>query len=415
MTTTGTALDWITQPALARLFLRTRSSLESSGGDLSVTISLQKPTDEERQAIAGLLGQWSKASTLRVRLCDLDDSLRNSAVGYGLIDLLEHIGDPLRDRPSERAELHSSIKQACEAAHKILGDEAWVRDWTLGLRKDGWLTRLAKDDDLDLLGLAADVLSSLPVPGGVLLATLASTSAGGAHALDPGRLATLVLRGLAMRFDLPLPQTSSDRRSLWGRAGVRCDDVSSHALCIGLRVGGSGPLARMLHAAAESGLATHVTLAQLDADPAAPLLVPDIFVCENPQIVGLVQHRLGPYGAPLICSEGQPSLAFRELLGRIPSTAAIHCHGDFDWGGVRILGALLRRTPGAVPWRMGVNDYQDAVLGVGRGGSTAQLDALTGVPAPTPWEPALGYAMTQSGVAVHEELVANTLIADLSE
>ncbi|WP_086779126.1 DUF2399 domain-containing protein [Streptomyces griseus] len=85
---------------------------------------------------------------------------------------------------------------------------------------------------------------------------------------------------------------------------------------------------------------------------------------------------------------------------------ALIYHGDFDWGGLRIAIALLRRVPWR-PWRYTAADYRAAVL--------ARPDGppLTGQPAEALWDPDLQQALLELAVRVEEETVLDVLLSDL--
>jgi len=93
--------------------------------------------------------------------------------------------------------------------------------------------------------------------------------------------------------------------------------------------------------------------------------------------------------------------------------AEFRYHGDFDWGGIRIAGAVRQRVGQGrsrwQPWRYDQNAYEATALAV----HAARLPGLTGDPVPTPWDPGLAAAMARHGVRVEEELSLDTLLADL--
>src|SRR5271166_2101271 len=93
-------------PEYVRLLAVARRSLERTGGDLSATVTVSHPGDAERKAIIGITGQYRAegSAMIGVRLADLDRAVRE-ATGSGLIELLERIGPPLRDRPADRRRL----------------------------------------------------------------------------------------------------------------------------------------------------------------------------------------------------------------------------------------------------------------------------------------------------------------------
>ncbi|WP_082549259.1 DUF2399 domain-containing protein [Rhizobacter sp. Root404] len=56
-----------------------------------------------------------------------------------------------------------------------------------------------------------------------------------------------------------------------------------------------------------------------------------------------------------------PAAAQRVLLHQLRASGAVVAyHGDFDWPGIRIAGHVIRMH-GAIPWRMGSSDYEQAV------------------------------------------------------
>jgi uncharacterized protein (TIGR02679 family) len=133
-------------------------------------------------------------------------------------------------------------------------------------------------------------------------------------------------------------------------------------------------------------------------DHPVPLADGIVHACENPQVLQACADAGGT--SPIACLAGNPSAAGLLLVTR----AEVRYHGDFDWPGV----AIARRVyaAGASPWRMSAADYRSAAA-ANRG------LALTGRPELTPWDPALADAMTELGMAVHEEALLDTLLADL--
>jgi uncharacterized protein (TIGR02679 family) len=107
-----------------------------------------------------------------------------------------------------------------------------------------------------------------------------------------------------------------------------------------------------------------------------------------------------------VCTEGVPSAACRRLLdAAVNAGARLRVRADFDWTGLRIVGAALA-AGGASPWRMAVADYRTALTA---GDSTP----LVGAAAPSPWEPELAELMAGQGRAVMEERLLPALLADL--
>ena len=387
----------LTEPGWDRLLAAARRSLERSGGALAGVVNLSAPTDDERRLVIGITGvhRPTTASRLAVRLADLDDYLRQ-ATGTGLADTLAATA-PLRDRPGE-------IRQAAVVRDALLSlardsplaGTGWFEEWLDELRRDGTLTRLARNGTLfadTLTVLAALPADDEPLP------YFAERVLGDTKALVAGPLRSLVLRALTRWQDIEVASSAEGERALLEAAGVVPDDLASQVLVLGVSAHG-GLVADWLTQAAAARIPLRVTLHQIRA---APLRIEDdeIFVCENPAVLRAAAGL--SFSRPLVCTEGVPSAAVHALLSRAPR-AVIRWRNDFDWTGVRLTAAALRRYPTARPWRMRVEDYLPSA-GTG--------PRMLGTVAETPWQPELGRAMRAHGHLVTEERLLPRLLADL--
>jgi len=384
----------IAHPAWRRLLAAARRSLERTGGSLAGSVSLTAPDDAERFVVIGVTGVHRPAGTSRVtvRLAELDEHLR-AAYGAGLA---ETVG-PFRDRPAEREReavgRDAVLALAADSRH---AGRPWFEDWLETLRRDGTLTRIVRTG-LPLPGVIA-VLDALPAPDEPM-PVFAERVLGDTKALTDGPVRGLVLRALAGWHDLPVPERAEQERALWELAGVVPDDLASQVLVLNLPATG-GLVAEWLRSAASAHVPFRLTLHQLRRAPLA-VTAPEIFVCENPAVL---RAAAGGPTAPLVCTEGVPSAAVHALLATAPTGTVIRWRNDFDWTGVRLTGAALRRYPGAAPWRMAAGDYAAAPAGV----------PLSGTAAETPWDPGLAESMGVRGRAVMEERLLDLLLADLA-
>jgi uncharacterized protein (TIGR02679 family) len=386
-------------PAWARLLAAARRSLERTGGALHGAVSLAAPSDAERLVVIGVTGTHRSAGSgrLTVRLAELDEHLR-AAYGTSLAEAVAH-GAPLRDRPGEaRREAAARDTLVALALRSRHAGTAWYEDWLDALRRDGTLTRVVR------AGLpfaeAVRVLDALPASDEPM-PVFADRVLHDTKALTDGPLRALVLRAVAAWQDLPPPVGAEQERALWEAVGVVPDDLASQVLVLNVPASGGGVVGSWLSQACHNGIPMRLTLHQLRLAPLA-LDCDEIFVCENPAVLRAAT-ALGARARPLVCTEGVPSAAVHALLRAAPQ-AVIRWHNDFDWTGVRLTAAALRRYTLAVPWRMTSRDY---------GAVTASGPVLLGTPAKTPWDPALHDEMRRSGRAVMEESVLAGLLDDL--
>ena len=386
-------------PELSWLIQRIRVRLER-GEPVDGTVTLVGATAEQRRAAGRLLGHGTGGSTsLSIPLPEVDAALRRAGVASGLRAAVESLTGPVRDRAAERATEVRRFQDALDGARRSrLAAEEWHLAWLGEVTRDGTLTRLVRHGQGQLLAQAAAVLERLPASAdepAVLQPALAEAVTGDTKALDATPLAGLVLRALAHR---------EAERALWTAAGVVTDDVASQVLVLNVRAAG-GPLGGWLTEAAEAGEPFRVTLRQLTVMPIMPLAI-DLRVCQSPAVLRAAAGQLGTGSAPLVCTEGEPSVAcYRLLRAAVATGTRIHWHGDFDWAGLRATAAAIRRLD-AAPWRMGADDY--------RGALAASSEPLRGPAADSPWDPRLAELMQASGRAVTEERQLPMLLADLA-
>ena len=372
----------------------------------SVALRVPLDRDDTRRAISGILGRPIRPGTAAttVPLGELDQLLRRADRTWDLRAVVERRHGPLPDRAADAQEQAGALVAARAHARSLAPDEPWVETWLTDLDR-GMLTRLHTRGELDLLSSAARVLAQLPADG-IPLPALASHITGDTKALGSTTLAGLVLRGIARRLGEPAPRSTAERRALWEASGVVPDDLASQVLVLNLAPTGSA-LAGWLTEARAAGLPFRITLQQLARQPLDHDGVGVVFVCENPAVLRAAAEQLGPGSAPLVCTEGRPSVACLRLLdGLVAAGADVRYHGDFDWPGLRIAASLLAATDGR-PWRFGAVDYLDAVEQV------EPRSPLTGPTATSPWDPDLAHAMADVERTIYEEDVLDVLLSDL--
>lgn len=409
-----TLAGWVLEPGLSPVWVAARNRLERNGIQPRGFVVVSGLDRGERHAVSGLLGTPVVRDRVRVDLALLDGVVRERGGASGLVDLLERLGGPLRNRQAERSTAAAAREAPFDAARDWLAERpevasgAWVEPWLAGVRRSGLLARQPDPGSASrLLPTALSVVGELLAAdrsSPVARTVLAARVAGDAHALDDGTvLSQLVLRALAEASGDEAPRTAVARRELWERYGVSADTVSSTCLVLGLRPAGDSGLARRLRWASEAGDPQHVTAwdlarGELDVAPGTWVLV-----CENPRVLEAVAQEHGG-AVPVVCTSGMPGLVVLDVLARLRACGATPAyHGDFDWPGIAIANRLVS-VAGCTPWRMAAADYLAAP------GDGVPLEGRPVVPV---WDAALGEAMEARGTAVHEEAVLDALLAGL--
>ncbi|WP_175410407.1 TIGR02679 family protein [Streptomyces sp. TRM64462] len=393
-------------PDLAWLVERARRRVEREQ-TLTGPVSLTAPTESQRAAAERLLGRAPGGGrSLTVRLDAVDAVLRRSGISPdGLAPAVTALTGPVTPLSETRAAESHAWRSAYAPLEALVRDHPRLTDWATRLRTDGLVRRLARTPEAarTLLADTATALRQLPADPAVSLPAFAARVLGGAHALDDGTpLATLTLSGVRALTGFPDGSGTGWRRDAWASAGLLRDDVSSTVLTLNVR--GTPALDWM----ADSGEPAVLTLRQLVHRP--PRTTPStVRICENPAVLSAAADAHGLDCPPLVCLQGQPSAAALTLLRHLHGNGAtLLYHGDFDWGGLRIASALLRRVPWR-PWRYTAADYRAAVAA-----TRTALPPLAGVPGSSPWDPVLASALTELGARVEEETVLEALLADLA-
>jgi uncharacterized protein (TIGR02679 family) len=388
-------MSWIGTPELELVLRRARARLQRNrlrvDGDFVVKASSDAP-DLHRlyQAISGRSAFGAKTMTFSLGALDrFLSSPLNGGVG-----LLETLG-PLVDRSAVKALAAADLQAGLAEVQALLAGGRWLAhlDLLTGMRNRlGHIRSGALRD-------AACVLRALPASG-IPLTQLATDATGNSKSLGDNAVRRIVLRVLAADLDVPEPSSTAQRKELWAHFGVAVDAVSSTALVLGLRTVGDHPLAHFLNASAELGEPVALTLSQLTRWPL--VIESDIYVCENPAVVSAAM--LSNPARPLVCTQGQPSLAVNALLAKV--TGTIHWRGDFDWTGLRTTAKAIQDF-GATPWRM------DSATYLSRLGAGESEPFKKDRPCESPWDPPLAAEMRHAGRAVMEERLIDVLLDDL--
>jgi uncharacterized protein (TIGR02679 family) len=183
-------------PELTRLRNRLRTRFEK--GTSRDEFTLTGLAAFERRALAGLLGRPSGgiASSMRLRLSEIDSALLNAGVANTLREALESLDGTIRDLKAARMAREEAWLRLLESVeHPRV--KALINDPVGG----SLLKRFTGSDPqlaAQLLESVGRVIERLPQCGQPL-ANLAAAELGDAHALDPGRpVATLVLRAFGL-------------------------------------------------------------------------------------------------------------------------------------------------------------------------------------------------------------------------
>jgi uncharacterized protein (TIGR02679 family) len=403
------AVTFFRQADLERLLYKLREKYIEIG-TIGGQIQFKDSTAYERREIASFLQKPPyRDTTIRIKLSDIDNVLRQSSFQCTLPELLAafYPGQPLITRPQQRAARTShqeQFQQALQAITAAQPDASRSQQWLQhGPHGQDWLFARYKNASTDeqeqqlaTIRHVAALLNQLPGPASPeRLALFAQRTSGDPHNLDPGRPAgRLLLQALSdlARTNIPLPgQGRVQELHLYQNAGLLVDTISSNVAVFHLSSATNldGSPDPFITAAGPRILL--LPLCQLLQWQALAPATPDIYVIENPQVFEEViaslqaNHNTSSTLPTLVCTSGWPSVASLTLLDLLLTASPanlLHYSGDFDLKGLQIAAYLIERYPQRChPWHIDPPAYTHAMQADGIAAQERDLQMLDALPA----------------------------------
>ncbi|GEO27421.1 hypothetical protein AAC03nite_32060 [Alicyclobacillus acidoterrestris] len=431
-------MTYLQQPGFERLW-RAVADKYQRHGRVGGRVQLTRLSDEEVDALSGLLAvNFVGRTEVAIQLVKVDEALRNSKFRVGLVEVLGRLFPDLRTREEQLAEASASWTAFRDWAKAGVHRPA-VLDWIERLSEGnapGYRTymdcyrayqRIGRCDDWRIAMKALEV--SLSPHRVWRLPVFAAEVTGDPHGLDRNTLAGKVFYwGLVALTvdsdaadspfisalqptatsdsehvdDLDSTDTANDApsesmRQVYLKAGIRLDDVSSIVW-----VGNWAGLFEVPVALPLMALDNHMTKV-----PA----VDSVYVVENPSVFAELIEQL-PFGVPVVCTSGQPSVAALRLLDMaVAAGSTIRYNGDFDVKGLQMTLSLGNRYGDAFePWYMDAYTYRLASHEKQPELSDREVQMLQSLN--VDWDDELIPAMTLVRKKVFQEQIISKLLSD---
>ncbi|KKM11099.1 hypothetical protein SY88_10215 [Clostridiales bacterium PH28_bin88] len=405
-----------------------RKIYEQDGVRGKVAVRLGKT---EREELANLLGRPAhSAEGIHVDLRELDAALGRSRFRTGLIDVLEAGYGPMVTRRQEREHADARWQAWLAGLGRAIPVDPAVSAWfdalAAGTSPSGRWARRAYAVDPDRAARAVTAvgraLAALPAlkERHELLAIFAAEITGDPHAFDSGEPAgTLLDHALAERFEPPPAglRRGEERALLLDQAGLGVDQVSSTVLAAYLATASvQGRFHPVIETMTEYGGGWPLTLGEVRRWSAVRARGHCAYVVENPPVFEYLLRRVAgeaPERRPtLICTGGFLSAAAVRLLDLLAAGGAELCYGgDFDRNGLVIASWLAARYQGRFrAWRLGPDDYRQAVTAGGKKLPAEDKEFLNGMEGPLA---DTARVVAQDGLTAYQERLVGMLTADI--
>lgn len=377
--------------------------LERNGDSWRGTIRLSGYSSHAGHVLTALVGRPGRRT---VDVAEVERALVRLGVGEDLVSALAALGRPISPAPAARRAERARVADGRAAARERAADwpEPWATEWVDDLIRAGLLAGLGRDEAIGVLSDVRRVLDAIEGTDGAAFSRtdLAATVLGSAHALDDG---TLLERATARALRLSQAGDGTDGVDPWATIGAYRNLLAGAALTWRLPLVGGHPLAPVVQRCSELGLPFVLTRLAIDAVGVTCVVGSDVLVVENPRVIEYAA-QIGAAQA-VVCANGNPSTTVTELVAMLAGSGAqLRYHGDFDAAGLEICGRMHAR--GLAPWRMGAQDYLDALQVAEEAGVPLPVDHRAC--GPTPWDPALRDVFEEHRRIVHEERLLDDLL-----
>lgn len=416
--------EYLAQPGLKRLWPKVKTkyqSLDRIGGK----VKLRQLSSLEQEALGGLLAKnLLGQEECTVELAALDQALKRSRFGAGLVEALECLYGPTLLTKKEQAQLAEKEWLAFFAALEQTPQEPQTKSWLTALKnKQGrgyraFITLYHQDQNQarNILHTSLHALDRLPCwqRKRTRLPVFAAELTGDPHALDSNTaLGRLFFQGLLFVRGINKDVTSAEKqREILSEAGLEGDDISSAVIVAGLRTLPSDPRAGIFSASLSSCTPLVLPLRFFD-QPTSWTSMPTIYVMENPTVFSaILDANDNSPPPPLVCTSGQPSVAALRLLDELAAAGGtLYYSGDFDPEGLQIgLRLHERYSSSFYPWFFDRQAYTTAPAGTPL--TLDQRQTLSNLI--TPWDKMLPAAILKRGTVVYQESLVEEMIASFS-
>ncbi len=361
-------------PLYDPMFIEMKKKYEKYG-KLTGKVRLKKVTEEEAQALSGILGKHVPLGDFQFSIVELQKALHETKYrGVEAEALLQaYYGGKLlsnrqrREAAKESKELFwESLLQELE---NQLGRDAKGLCWLYAAweqRMYGY-QRIMKSageikETLVAVCRALEYLSS--GNDRIRLAILGAEITKNPHYFDRTNAAgRLLIDALRFLYKVEEPKGQEEILSLYYLAGILPDDISSFTTCYGIHFYEESGEHEAYRYFIEKGEKYVVTLSNFGRLVSADSARKKVFIIENQMVFSQICEEMHGREYALLCTSGQPktaSLLLIDLL--VQSGCTLYYCGDMDPEGVEIADRIVARNPGQIlPWRMTETEYYSSM------------------------------------------------------
>lgn len=357
-----------------RVMVKIRDRYKSLG-KIGGTITLNKLTTAEKEALTGFLKNNYYKDSVRIKVEKFQDALEDTPFrGISLIDVLnEYFGEDIITKRDEKniyekekedffIQIMKTVKdtKAYEWLKYVL--ESKKNAYNIIQQRYGTNSESLKNDLYTVL----DGINNLPYFRGERerLALFSSRINKDPHTFDENtECGKLLMYGIVYLLSEKYPYNAEERAEVLYKAGIIKDEISNFTTCSGLLAYTSGKIHKGWEGFYNAKEPIQISLWNLSEIDKAISPYGKIFVFENPTVFSEVLYGTSNKKPALMCTYGQVKLASLILLDMlVRQNTKIYYSGDFDPEGLMIADKLKNRyNENLILWRYNINDYKKTI------------------------------------------------------
>ena len=403
-----------------------------SFGKVTGNIVLKNASEQERQAVGGVLGKRFYEKDIRFSCFDFEHALQKSC--YGPVEikgvLEEYFQETLltnQEKTVRKEEKkHRFLMAVREYMAEISDEKSIVYSWSLKLESDrvyGYqllMKEYYNDPEQALLlmqqvGRGWTVLERYQKSGEMYpLAVFAAEVTGNPHFFDRNTVAgQLLMHLICYASGADLPENAHQWRERLEAVCIVSDNLSSmiHAYGLHLRTG------KQWHPAYEAFCQLKqpcvVTMENLQGITGASTEHNRAYIVENEMVFSYLISQMEEEEVTLLCTSGQPRTAALKLISLLLAEGTeLFYSGDIDPDGVRIAERLWKKFDGRIHlWRMEASDYKACLSKETFGPiGNSKLDGLE-----HPQLKITAKVMKNKGLCGYQENILQDLLTDIKQ
>ena len=337
-------------------------------------VRLVNPSIEEEAAISAFFDRdYYNQSVMRISLAEFERQLQKEfAQDATLANLLEcYFQKPLapKKQKDNTDALTNHITKTLLPEYKNTFAESWLEDVLLNMRRKykSWMKKCAGNptETTAMFKTVCIAINNLPRATKMRLSDFSLAFANSHDALGfYGTHGALFLRALAHCFNENIAHTLEESTSLYLRAGLISNGMSSQVMVLGLNAENSNGIPDTACNYYSSIHEPHVlTLENIMKFEHIRPHNETIFIIENPAIcaalIDRLRSKLKDKSYTLVCPINGHDAAFMRLLELVQPSAKIYYAGDINYNSLALADKLyLKLTKNFIPWRYGKTDYE---------------------------------------------------------